>query len=155
MRVQGDSGLGADNNTEFCFPSKYSGFDAAVPTADHLEPQLIIAENELQTAAFAARTQRLNDLRAPVGLDPLPVPASATEATDLLFRERAFWLFVTGYCLSDLRRLVRQYGRPVNSAFPNGTYFKEDLRYGNAGSLPIPRRETNNPNSAGCVENNP
>ena len=151
LRVTGDSGLGSDLNTESWFPSKYSGFDASVPLADYLEAQLIIAESELQSAAFDPMAQRLNALRAEVGLDPLGTPGDATAATDLLFRERAFWLFATGHRLGDMRRLIRQYGRDANAVFPTGDYFKGGLSYGQDVNLPLPLRETNNPNVEGCL----
>jgi starch-binding outer membrane protein, SusD/RagB family len=151
IRVTGDSGLGSDLNTETWLPNKYAGFDASIPLADFLEAQLIIAEGELQSAAFDAMTQRLNDLRSAAGLDPLGTPGDATAATDLLFRERAFWLFATGHRLGDMRRLIRQYGRDANSVFPTGDYFKGGLTYGEDVNLPLPRRETNNPNVAGCL----
>jgi hypothetical protein len=162
IRVQGDSGLGADNNTESWFPSKYPGFEASIPTADYLEAQLIIAESELQAGAFGPMTDRLNDLRAPFDPDltALPPPGDATTATDLLFRERAFWLFATGHRLGDLRRLIRQYGRDPETVFPTGDYYKGGLTYGVDVNLPIPRRETNNPNVpqdpnlAGCLDRN-
>lgn len=163
VRVQGDSGLGADNNTESWFPSKYPSFEASIPTADYLEAQLIIAESELQAGAFSAMTQRLNDLRLASGLDfdpdldpdpVLPDPADLVAATDLLFRERGFWLFATGHRLGDLRRLIRQYGRDVNTVFPNGDYYKGGLTYGVDVNLPLPRREENNPNVTGCLDRN-
>jgi starch-binding outer membrane protein, SusD/RagB family len=155
LRVQGDSGLGADNNTESWFPSKYPSFEASIPTADYLEAQLIIAESELQTSAFGAMTQRLNDLREAGGLDPdLSDPGDLATATDQLFRERAFWLFATGHRLGDLRRLIRQYGRDVDTVFPNGDYYKGGLTYGVDVNLPLPRRETNNPNVTGCLDRN-
>jgi starch-binding outer membrane protein, SusD/RagB family len=151
IRVTGDSGLGSDLNTETWLPDKYAGFDASVPLADYLEAQLILAESELQSSAFDAMTQRLNDLRSPAGLDPLPAPGDATAATDLLFRERAFWLFATGHRLGDMRRLIRQYGREANSVFPTGDYYKGGLTYGQDVNLPLPRRETNNPNVEACL----
>ena len=157
LRVQGDSGLGADNNTESWFPSKYSSFESSISTADYLEAQLIIAESELQTSGFAAMTQRLNDLREPAGLDPLDTPGDLVEATDVLFRERAFWLYATGHRLGDMRRLIRQYGRDAETVFPTGEYYKGGLTYGEDVNLPLPRREQNNPNLsddpslAGCL----
>ncbi|HEY7613463.1 MAG TPA: RagB/SusD family nutrient uptake outer membrane protein, partial [Gemmatimonadales bacterium] len=152
IRVTGDSGLGSDLNTPTWIPNKYPGFDASVPLADYLEAQLIIAESELQSGALDAMTQRLNTLRAGAGLDPLSTPVDATAATDLLFRERAFWLFATGHRLGDMRRLIRQYGRPADTVFPVGDYFKGGLTYGDDVNLPLPRRETNNPNVAGCID---
>jgi len=96
--------------------------------------------------------QRLNTLRAAGGLDPLPTPGDLTTATDVLFRERAFWLFATGHRLGDMRRLIRQYARPADTVFPIGDYFKGGLSYGDAVNLPLPRRETNNPNVTGCLD---
>jgi hypothetical protein len=147
LRVTGDSGVGADNNTESWFPSKYPSFEASIPTADYLEAQLIIAESELQAGAFGPMTQRLSDLRAAAGLDPtLATPGSLDSAIDLLFTERAFWLFATGHRLGDMRRLIRQYGRDPETVFPTGDYYKGGLTYGTDVNLPIPRREANNPN---------
>jgi hypothetical protein len=159
LRVTGDSGIGADNNTESWFPNKYPSFDASIPTADYLEAQLIIAESELQANAFAAMTQRLSDLRAAAGLDPtLATPGTFESARDLLFTERAFWLFATGHRLGDMRRLVRQYGRDPETVFPTGDYYKGGLTYGTDVNLPLPRREANNPNVADpintCIDRN-
>jgi len=158
LRVQGDSGIGADNNTESWFPSKYPSFEASIPTADYTEAQLIIAEGELQAQQFDAMAQRLNDLRSAVGLAPFAPPADLVTATDLLFVERAFWLFATGHRLGDLRRLIRQYGRDPETVFPTGDYYKGGLTYGTDVNLPLPRREANNPNLpedpnlAGCLD---
>jgi SusD family len=154
IRVTGDSGTGTDGETPTWIPSKYPSLDSPIPTADYLEAQLIIAENELQTGALSAMTQRLNDLRATAGLDPLSDPADQTAATDLLFRERAFWLFATGHRLGDLRRLIRQYGRPADSVFPSGLYFKGGQTYGPGVNLPLPATETNNPKVQGCLDRN-
>jgi starch-binding outer membrane protein, SusD/RagB family len=160
IRVTGDSGVASDNNTESWFPNKYSGFDAAVPLADYVEAQLIIAESELQTAAYSAMTQRLNDLRDLAELDPLATPGNVDEAVDQLFAERAFWLYATGHRLGDMRRLIRQYGRTQETVFPTGDWFKGGLIYGSDVNLPLPRREQNNPNVptdpalAGCLDRN-
>jgi starch-binding outer membrane protein, SusD/RagB family len=159
IRVTGDSGVASDNNTEIWFPSKYAGFDASVTVADYVEAQLIIAESELQAGSFSAMTQRLNDLRDPIGLTALPAVGSLDAAVDQLFSERAFWLFATGHRLGDMRRLIRQYGRDPETVFPTGDWFKGGLTYGVDVNLPLPRREQNNPNvpknSSGCLDRNP
>lgn len=159
LRVQGDSGLGSDNNTESWFPSKYPSFDSSIPTADYNEAQLIIAESELQAGGFSAMTDRLNALRAAAGLsEDIVAPADLVSGTDLLFRERAFWLFATGHRLGDMRRLIRQYGRDAETVFPTGEYFKGGQTYGTGVNLPLPRREGNNPNLPdtpdGCLDRN-
>src|SRR5215210_7084339 len=75
LRVQGDSGLGSDNNTESWFPSKYPSFESSIPTADYTEAQLIIAESELQAGAFGPMVDRLHALRVAAGLpEDLAVP---------------------------------------------------------------------------------
>jgi hypothetical protein len=160
IRVQGDSGIASDNNTETWFPNKYSSFEASIPLADYLEAQLIIAEGELQATAYSAMTQRLNDLRDLVGLGPLATPGTLDAAVDQLFTERAFWLYATGHRLGDMRRLIRQYGRDPETIFPTGDWFKGGLTYGTDVNLPLPLREQNNPNvprdpaSAGCLDRN-
>jgi hypothetical protein len=160
LRVQGDSGIGADNNTETWFPSKYPSFDSPIPLADYVEAQLIIAESELEAGGIPAMTQRLSDLRDAGGLDPsLATPGTPEAAQDLLFAERAFWLFATGHRLGDMRRLIRQYQRDPETVFPTGEYYK-GLTYGTDVNLPLPLRETNNPNVsddpalAGCLDRN-
>jgi SusD family len=159
IRVPGDSGVGSDGVTESWFPSKYPGFDAPVPLADYTEAQLIIAESELRANAFSAMTQRLNDLRAAVGLDPLATPGTLDTAVDQLFAERAFWLFMTGHRLGDMRRLIRQYQRGAETVFPTGEWFRGGTTYGTGVNLPLPRREQNNPNLPdnldGCLDRNP
>mgnify|MGYP003290203201 CR=1 FL=1 len=114
--------------------------------ADGIEARLIEAEAQLRSNDFGGMRTTLNDLRAgaDLGLDPLPTPGSATEAEDQLFSERAFWLFATGHRLGDMRRLIRQYNRPVNTVFPNGPYFKGGL-YGTDVNVPVPFQEQNNP----------
>lgn len=157
VRVQGDSGFASDNNTESWFPNKYPSFEASIPLADYTEAQLIIAESELQASGFSAMTQRLNDLRDLVGLDPLATPGNLDAAADLLFTERAFWLYATGHRLGDMRRLIRQYGRDPETVFPTGEWFK-GITYGTDVNLPLPRREFNNPNlpenDSGCLDRN-
>src|SRR5437773_760711 len=45
---------------------------------------------------------------------------NAGGAVNLLFNERARWLWLTAHRLGDLRRLIRQYGRLPNTVFPTG-----------------------------------
>ena len=79
----------------------------------------------------------------------VPAPAdlsagTAAQQDDQLFKERAYWMYLTSHRLGDLRRLIRQYGRPVNAVFPNGPYFKGGL-YGTDVNVPVPFQEQNNP----------
>ena len=85
------------------------------------------------------------------GLAPLEDPGSPDARLDLLFRERAAWLFLTGHRQGDLRRLVRHYGRSAESTYPTGFYWQGG-RYGPHVELPIPPSErTYNPRFTGCL----
>lgn len=136
---------------------KYPDASAPVPVADGIEARLIEAEAQLQAGSRSGMTTTLNDLRdffPDFGLGNLATPGTQAEAEDLLFTERAFWLFATGHRLGDMRRLVRLYGRPTDSVFPTGAYHKGGS-YGNDVNLPIPIEEQNNPNFSGCLDRNP
>ncbi|HEU0079632.1 MAG TPA: RagB/SusD family nutrient uptake outer membrane protein, partial [Longimicrobiaceae bacterium] len=105
---------------------KYPNRGSPMPVANGVEARLIEAEAQLRLGTPAGLTQMLtilNTLRSGAGvagLAPLAAPANATAARDLLFRERAFWLWLTGHRLGDLRRLIRQYGMTANQVFPVG-----------------------------------
>jgi hypothetical protein len=126
---------------------------SSVPVADGIEARLIEAEGLLQANDLPGMTAALNNLRTLVALDPLADPADREAAIDQLFSERAFWLFATGHRLGDMRRLIRQYGRGVDTVFPNGDYHKGGT-YGPDVNFPLPIEEENNPNSAGCLDRN-
>ena len=137
--------------------------NAAVTLADGVEARLIELEADLQANTQAARDAvfaGLNTLRATAitpAMAPMTGSAPTTQAAavDLLFRERAFWLYLTGHRLGDLRRLIRQYNRPANTVFPTGS-LPAPLAgsYGTDVNFPIPFDETNNPNFAGCIDRN-
>lgn len=148
----GDVGL--DGSTPQVNQLKYPDFGAPVPVANGTEARLIEAEAQLQAGDTAAMLVTLNTLRTDAGLSALTGPSTITEAEDLLFSERAFWLFATGHRLGDLRRLIRQYGRSAASVFPTGPYLKGG-NYGTDVNLPIPAEEFNNPNFQGCIDRNP
>jgi hypothetical protein len=83
----------------------------------------------------------------------LAVPGSKTAAEDLFFREKGFWTFGRGQRMSDLRRLIRQYGRTQDKVFPTGVYFKGG-NYGTDVNFAIPDAELLNPNFKGCIDRN-
>ena len=154
-------GFGFDGADTLYVLSKYSGTDSPVAVASGIEARLIEAEAQLQGGNGAAMVTSLNALRADAAnnggfsLAALADPGTQAGREDLLFRERAFWLFATGHRLGDLRRLVRQYGRSVDAVYPNGTYVKTGTVYGNNTELPVPFDERNNPNYTGCNYNAP
>ena len=64
---------------------------------------------------------------------------------NLIFRERAFWMFSTGHRVGDMRRLIKFYGRPAETVFPTGAWHKGGP-YGTDVNFPVPQAEENNPN---------
>jgi starch-binding outer membrane protein, SusD/RagB family len=130
--------------------------------ASGLEAQLIIAEAQLKAGNVSGWAATLNALRADsslLGMPPLAAD-STTAATpdmqvDVMFRERAFWLYLTGHRMEDLRRLVRQYGRSQASVFPSVSPTAAGLAYGTNVDFPVSEDEQNNPNFHGCIDRNP
>ncbi|GDX86199.1 hypothetical protein LBMAG44_01120 [Gemmatimonadota bacterium] len=142
---------------------KYPAQGSSVVLADGIEARLIEAEARLQGATQADRDATvalLNTLRA-TGLATAIAPLAASPATqdaavDLLFKERAFWLWLTGHRLGDMRRLLRQYGRNQANVFPVGTLaLRPSDTYGTDVNFIIPFPEKNNPNFTGCINRNP
>ncbi len=89
------------------------------------------------------------------GLSPLTDPGTPRGQIELLFRERAFWLFSQGHRQGDLRRLVRQYGLPQDEVYPAGTFpgtLQQNVVYGsNIDASPGDSERQNNPNFQGCT----
>ena len=128
-----------------------------------LESQLQAGTQEARDAVFAG----LNTLRtsgAAIGgakqttvitVPAMTGPAPTTQdaAIDLLYKERAYWMWLTGHRLGDLRRLVRVYKRDAEAVFPTGTLTPPlDGTYGTSTAVTIPFGERNNPNFKGCLD---
>ena len=166
--------LGADNFTAHFVQTKYSTRSAPISLADGLEARLI--EAEVAARAGTPYIAILNDLRAnlatlqiaapgpaavlvnpPLLTTPLPTltaPATQAAQIDQVFQERAYWLFLTGHRLGDMRRLIKHVGRNAETVFPTGTYPKGGV-YGVDVNFPVPFQETNNPNFSECLDRNP
>ena len=169
--------LGFDKKTPQFDQQRYVDQKASTTVATGTEARLINAEASLVSGDTVGYLGQLNTLRAtppayflvgnppapipPGALAPLVTPTSDTAAINLLFAERARWLWFTAHRLNDLRRLVRPagqrggYGYDVNAVFPNGAYFKNGLVYGNDVNLPVPLTEQNNPSFVQCIDRNP
>jgi hypothetical protein len=168
---------GFDSQTLLSVQLIWPTAESEVALASSTEARLIIAEAALRRGDNTAWLDELNTLRTTglftvrtdpqtgipdttwnagtggvAGLRPLVMPATAVERENLTFRERAFWLFSTGHRLGDLRRLVRQYGRTVNTTFPAGTFHKGGT-YGPDTNFPLPQSEDNNPNVTAAKAN--
>ncbi len=126
-----------------------------IPVADWREARLIEAEAALAASDVPGFLDRLNLLRQAAqdpALPDLTDPGTPDARVDLLFRERAFWLYLTGHRLGDLRRLVRQYGRDPATVFPAGRHPGGAL-YGPSVNAPIPAEERRyNPLFNGCLD---
>ncbi len=114
------------------YPVKFGNPSVLVPLATGVEARLVEAEAALQANQPGIWAGDLNGLRAdsadtkvvfqgPLTLDST-TNASPAEQVDVMFRERAFWLYGTGARLGDMRRLIRQYGRDQSTVFPVGPY---------------------------------
>jgi hypothetical protein len=166
------------NNVGLTRPAKYDLVgDSPVIVASSVEARLIQAEAALQTGSASWLTT-LNSLRTDgtydtmpdpsdpsktdtlwhagtggvTGLAPLADPGTPNARVDLLFRERALWLFLTGERQGDLRRLIRQYGRQQQAVYPTGSYNGAFGTYGTDVTAPIPSAEQiSNPLFTGCL----
>jgi len=164
--------VGFDGSTPLYFTTKYLDYKSATPLAIGAEARLIEAEAALRVGDVATFLTKLNQARAgvptypaepdataPPRAKPAPltagqIPLTLAGQVDLLFRERALALFLTGHRVGDLRRLIYQYGRAAESVWPTGPYQetnpdKQGTNYGPDVNLPIPQEETNNPQFTG------
>jgi len=131
----------------------YKSSTTPIPTATGLEAQLIKMEAAYQ-ANDPSWFTTLNTLRTNVGLAPIAtIPATDTGRVNLIFHERAFWLFRSGHRLGDMRRLLWRYHRDPATVFPTGNYAIFGLHYAPVTAIPyITKYETDlNPNiKSGC-----
>ncbi|MGV3709237.1 MAG: hypothetical protein ACO1Q7_10370 [Gemmatimonas sp.] len=103
---------------------------SSVALMSGLQARLYEAEALNQGGNFTAALTILNTLRAtPPGygrtiaaMTPLVDPGAANARRDMIFREKAFWLFGLGHRYNDMRRMLRQYQMSPNEVFPNGPW---------------------------------
>ncbi|HEV2150406.1 MAG TPA: hypothetical protein VGR37_23605 [Longimicrobiaceae bacterium] len=145
--------------------AKYPDRGTEVVLASGVEARLIEAEAALRAGQTDRFLSILNALRAtpPTGyypvarfpgitsLAPLTDPGNQVGRRELLFKERAYWMWLTGHRVGDLRRLVRQYGVPESVAFPSGQYYKGGV-YGEDTNFPVPFEERQNDLFQGCLD---
>ena len=143
--------LGFDRATPFNLQLKYPDQQANVVLASGIEARLIEAEAQFRAGTPGPAIATLNALRAFAGLNPLVDPGTDIERTNLLFQERAFWMWGTAHRLGDMRRLVRQYSRTEDTVFPIGEYHKGG-EYGRDVNFPVSSDERNNPKFTGCID---
>lgn len=158
------------DGAQYQIPVRQTKFAATAVTfiaASGIEARLIEAEALLQPANSPSGDWLavLNQLRSDNSLtgisQPLPPvedPGSASARIDLLFKERAYWFFLEGHRLGDMRRLIRQYERSPITVFPIGAIAGSGGdTYGNEFVL-VPDfkiEEERNPHYRGCFHRNP
>lgn len=152
---------GFDDNIPLYKSLRYQGFTSPLVLASGVEARLIEAEAALNGGSPGGMITTLNELRADVvdlmagltggvytptsGLAPVTDPGTDEARLDLLMKERAYWLHLTGHRFGDLRRLVSNYGRSAGDVYPTGTYHKGG-EYGADLVFPLDVDEANNPN---------
>lgn len=116
---------------------KYTSTAVPVTLVSGIEARLIEAEAALN-AGDPSWFTTLNTLRATISMPAIQTMPTTTKAqVDLLYRERAFWLYLTGRRLGDMRRLIRNYGRDPETVFPTGPYSSRGGNYGTATAIPF------------------
>jgi starch-binding outer membrane protein, SusD/RagB family len=163
VSVTNSNAPGEDNVTIFVQVNNW-GRDDPIPVVSGIDARLIEAENKLQANDITGMMTSLNALRTSaqtIGIfkvaaqAALAAPPDKTTATALFFREKALWQYERGYRMSDLRRLVRQYGLTQDKVFPNGTFTRNGTPsgpYGTEVAFPVVDAELNNPNFHGCLD---
>jgi hypothetical protein len=160
IKVDPTTGRGQDG-TPTPGMNHYPATDSPVAVATGIEARLIEAEAQLAAGspnwivtlnALRASTQAYGPVTTPV-MAPLVDPVTPAARVDMLFRERAFWMYLTAHRLGDMRRLIRQYGRGAETVFPTGNYFKGGA-YGADVTLVPSQTETNNPDWTACTNRN-
>jgi hypothetical protein len=150
--------VGTDGETPIYIFTKYLDRTSPIPIATGIEARLIEAEAALQAnPGGLGWLDILNDLRATQidpALAPLADPGSSDARVDLIFRERAFWMYATGHRAGDLRRLLRQYGRSQDQTWPTGHY-KAGKLYGTDVVFILTLSEQANPEGYQCLDKNP
>lgn len=163
--IRAGSHLGFDGSTIQYVQTKYPLRTSSSVVADGVEARLIEAEASLNNGDAAGALVTLNALRSnaallalrgyPAGsLAPLTLQVGQPAQLAQLFKERAYWLFLTSHRLGDIRRLIRQYNFGSEAVFPTGAYPKGGT-YGTDVNSPVPFAEQNNPNyvAGSCKQN--
>lgn len=129
---------------------------------DGAEARLIEAEYYLDLGDIDAYLEMINRVRRMFRYENgLPLsdtidPGTEVGRIDLLFKERAYTLYLTGRRLGDMRRMVNQYRRSMNDVYPVGPVEGVVFEVYGSNYVFVPeisftgREETYNPLYNGC-----
>jgi len=129
----------------------HNAADSLYDQTKYAQPDLIVISSGIEARLIEAEAAInggdpswfaiLNTLRATMITPAMPalqtMPTAKADQLDLLYRERAFWLYLTGRRLGDMRRLIRNYGRAPETVFPTGPYSMRGGNYGTATAIPF------------------
>ena len=161
LPIQILTGNGQDGQTRVRRTALY-GQLTQIEVVNGIDARMVEAEAALAANNAVSFLAIHNVLRAappklaevqPAVLAQLTDPGTPAARLSLQFREKAFWTFSRGQRLGDMRRLVRQYQRPVTDVFPIGIHYKGG-DYGVDVNFPIVTDERNNPKFKGCLDRN-
>lgn len=143
---------GFDRTRPIIWQQKYPDRTSPIPVATGTEARLIEAEAAFASGATANFLTALQAARTSLG-DTRTVtdPGTDSARAALLFKERAYSLWLTAHRLGDMRRELKYYSQYFGTAanvFPVGDY-SGGSTYGTDVNLPIPIQEQNNPNYTG------
>ncbi len=136
--------------------TKYPDRSTPIVVASGVEAYLIRAEASLHTGEenWLMLLDSLRSHAITPAMPNLSDPGTPSARVDLLYRERAMWLYLTGRRLGDIRRLVRNYQRNPETVFPTGAYPINGAMYGKATAIPFDSEEQRKVNprfTAGCT----
>jgi starch-binding outer membrane protein, SusD/RagB family len=153
--------MGQDGTTRAYWPSAVAllqTVNSPYPLATGTEARLIEAEADLK-AGQATWLTTLNALRSASPLSAqLPAlvdPGTDATRVDMVFKERAMWMYLTIHRLGDMRRLIRQYARAREAVFPTGAYFKGGVYGTDVALQPSLTEVSTNPNWKACTNLDP
>jgi hypothetical protein len=164
VRRPTNQGRGFDGATNMWWQLKYPVRAAPTIVADGVEARLIEAEAAYRAGDYPGALAIMTALNADANVRAVrgytrAVPAPVAQITPVaqenqIFKERAYWLYLTSHRLGDMRRLTRPttatapeitgYGRGIETVYPTGLYHKAGT-YGTDVNSPIPQAEDNNP----------
>ncbi|HEY7894373.1 MAG TPA: RagB/SusD family nutrient uptake outer membrane protein [Gemmatimonadaceae bacterium] len=141
IAVTSTGALGSDGHTVVWFANKDATATAPQAVAKFSEAQLIIAENDVNTADLNGAVTILNALRAAAGQPAYSGGLTAPAVMADIVEQRRRELFLEGHRLGDIRRLGLPLSPAVGAPYVNGG------TYADQACFPLPNVERiNNPN---------